>query len=173
MLFNLTLFFVFLWHYFPQSNPLTTMLFYSLLIVAVSFLIYTISNVKFQEREHIQRRHLSFFRSLAISGSILTLGLYYYLEDFTLPSHEAIIISFLFSTFFIFVPYVLYYILSGTYGFKIDIWRKLVFTLALVYVFQLLLHQQIFQIYDLVFVVAFIGGYYLFTAPASKQMTSF
>jgi hypothetical protein len=104
-----------------------------------------------------------------LGGGILTTLLYIWDGNFVMPSMNAILVSVLFSSFLIFVPYVLYYILSGTYGFKVDIWRKLIFTLVLVYIFQLAFHQEAFQVLDGIFIVLFIGGYYFFTAPDSAK----
>lgn len=169
IIFNISLFLFYFWDMYPESTTTNIYLLISLFLAALSFLIYTKSSESFQEREHIQRRHLSFFRSLAIGGCILSIIPYFFNGGFSLPGIMGIVVTIVFTTFFVFVPYVIYYIVAGTYGYRSDFWRKVIYTLPLVFVFQIALHERMFQFTDLVVILAFIGGYYLFSTVFSKS----
>jgi GTP pyrophosphokinase len=52
--FNILLLGFYSWYFFPSISPSEILVLSSLIVVSLSFLIYTISSVRFQYREHIQ-----------------------------------------------------------------------------------------------------------------------
>lgn len=143
---------------------------------AFTFTAYTHFSTQFQNKEHIERRSLSFFKTVSLYGALFSLVPYLFLQEVVVPPVHHILPAILFSVVFITIPYIIYYIISGIYSFTSSVWKKFVTIVLMVKIGEVALLGLPVNPSDFVIAIALISAYWIFSrtllSPRTKNETS-
>jgi guanosine-3',5'-bis(diphosphate) 3'-pyrophosphohydrolase len=142
------------------------------LAAALSFTAYTYFSTQFQTKEHIERRTLSFFKTVSLCGAVFALVPYIFQKSYELPSPEQILYGVGFSILLITVPYLLYYMISGIYTFTSSVWKKFVTIVLMVKIAEWALLGIPLRSFELAIAFILIGAYWAFSKTLNKGDSS-